>query len=207
MKTFEELPEVYARSIDGNGEAVILSVLIADIASRREMSWKLFDKLAAQAAGLPVEILLLLDNRQRSVGKKREALIEIAKGDYVAFVDDDDDVSDDYIRAICEVLMQVSPDVVVFDSICTLNDGPDVRVSHDFTHPDEQYNPAGFKRGAWHIHAWDRYIASQYRFPDTNKGEDEAWLKRVRGLVQSYAKIDKPLYHYRYSDLTTEASK
>lgn len=186
---------------------MILSVLIADIASRREMSWKLFDKLAAQAAGLPVEILLLLDNRQRSVGKKREALIEIAKGDYVAFVDDDDDVSDYYVESIAGVLMFTAPDLVVFDSICTLNDGPDVRVRHDFRFADEQYNPAGFKRGAWHIHAWDRDIASKYRFPDTNKGEDEAWLKRVRPLVQSHIKIDKPLYHYRYSDLTTEASK
>ena len=56
-----------------------LSVLIPSVPARRAMALALYDSIAAQAEGLPAEILLLLDNKQRSIGKKREALVRLAQ--------------------------------------------------------------------------------------------------------------------------------
>jgi glycosyltransferase involved in cell wall biosynthesis len=36
---------------------------------------------------------VLFDNRARSIGAKRQALADIARGKYIAFCDDDDDVA------------------------------------------------------------------------------------------------------------------
>ena len=44
-----------------------------------------------------VEVLTELDDGTRSIGEKRNALVESAGGEYVCFVDDDDMVSSDYV--------------------------------------------------------------------------------------------------------------
>jgi glycosyltransferase involved in cell wall biosynthesis len=187
----------------------VLSVLIPSVPSRREMAWKLFDKISEQALDDDenVEVLLLLDNKTRSIGKKREALVQISKGDYVAFVDDDDDVAPDYVKELTIEAFLPGADVVVFPTTCTLNDGPTVTVEHDISYPNEQYSPAGFRRSAWQMHAWRGDLARATPFPDLNFGEDWPWCEAMLKHVKTQAKIDQVLYHYRYSDMITEASK
>lgn len=187
-----------------------LSILIPSVPSRREKAAKLFDKLSQQTGTADVEILMLLDNKKRSIGLKRQALLDVALGDYVAFVDDDDDVLNGYVQSVFQVILAAAaytPDVVVFDSYCTLNDGPPVLVSHSLFSPNEQYNLAGFRRAAWHIHAWKRELAVQSRFPDQGGTEDWAWAEPLNRMAKTQIKIDIPLYHYRFNSKTTEAPK
>jgi glycosyltransferase involved in cell wall biosynthesis len=183
-----------------------LSILIPSVPSRREKAAKLFDKLSAQAGNEDVEILMLLDNKKRSIGLKRQALLDVARGDYVAFVDDDDFVAPTYVEAILEATL-LDLDVIVFDSYCSIDDGPTVLVRHSLTFPNEQYNFAGFRRAAWHIHAWRADLARQSRFPDQSGTEDWAWAEPLNKLAQTQVKLDVPLYHYRFNSETTEAPK
>ena len=189
----------------------ILSVLIPTVPSRREAAWKLFDKISAQsreyAGGWdPVEVLVLLDNKQRSTGLKRDALLQASRGKYVAFVDDDDDVSDNYVREIVKA-SATNAGVIVFDSDCFLNGQPGALITHHFGSPNYQYSPEGFTRGAWHIHAWRGEIARMVPFPDIQNGEDWPWCHAMKSLTATSTKIDEVLYHYRYDHETTEASK
>jgi glycosyltransferase involved in cell wall biosynthesis len=172
------------------------------------MAGVLFDEITAQAQGLPVEILLLLDNKARSVGLKRDALVQSSRGEYVAFVDDDDDVDHNYIELILDAASS-HPDVIVFDTLVSLNDGPIVRCSHDLDFPNDQYNPAGFRRGAWQMHAWRGDLARSVHFPDNvhAQAEDWPWCEALGKLARSSVKIPRALYFYRYSDASTEASK
>jgi glycosyltransferase involved in cell wall biosynthesis len=77
---------------------MLLSILIPTLESRKEEFHRLYEKLSNQIIGNSladeVEILYLLDNREYSLGFKRNRLIEKAIGRFVAFIDDDDDVSD-----------------------------------------------------------------------------------------------------------------
>lgn len=183
-----------------------LSVLIPSVPARREMALALYDSIAAQVEGMPVEILLLLDNKQRSIGKKREALVKLAQGDYVAFVDDDDRVSSAYIGLVLEGIEQ-GPDVVTFDSWCELNGGPKAKVLHGLEFDNEQYNPAGFRRKPWHIHAWRREFVLPYSFPDVSYGEDWGWCSQFveKARTQAHVGTD-PLYLYRYNSAVSEAA-
>ncbi len=91
----------------------LLSVLITSLPERLEAHLlPLWRKLTAQAAatGAPtqVELVSLLDNRTRTIGEKREDLVQIARGLYVAFVDDDDDISPDYLPQLLAAIATTS---------------------------------------------------------------------------------------------------
>ena len=51
-----------------------------------------------------MEIIGLFDNKKRSVGEKRQDLLNLAKGQYLVFIDDDDRISDDYISSIIQAM-------------------------------------------------------------------------------------------------------
>jgi Glycosyl transferase family 2 len=82
---------------------MIWSILIAGIPERYHVVHPLLLSLLEHqaVARMPdVELLYLLDNRRRSVGAKRNALLGAATGEYVSFVDDDDQVANDYVQKI-----------------------------------------------------------------------------------------------------------
>lgn len=190
----------------------LLSVLIPSLPGRISNWLTLFNMLTGQAEYVgrdrDLEVLLLLDNQMRTTGLKRQALLSIARGKYVAFVDDDDEIMPAYVPQILEQVPK-GADVIVFDSLCQINDGPRVRVHHDLEFPNEEYNPAGFRRSPWHIHAWRRELAQSAEFPDKQYGEDVDWLMQVlpRAKTQARIRIDVPLYVYQFNSKTTEASK
>jgi len=47
-----------------------------------------------------IELLAFFDNKKRTIGKKRQNMLQLAQGEYVVFIDDDDKIADDYIDEI-----------------------------------------------------------------------------------------------------------
>ena len=81
------------------------TIAIASVPARRELRQRILDQLDEQVAKYSdIEILVLEDNRKRILGDKRNALVDIAQGEYISFVDDDDLVSDHYIDTIYPLL-------------------------------------------------------------------------------------------------------
>ena len=91
-----------------------LSILTPTIPGREKQLKALNEKLAKQIGDLPVEHLILSDNRKRSIGEKRQSLVDIANGEYIAFCDDDDDVSDNYVAEILKAI-ETKADVITFN--------------------------------------------------------------------------------------------
>lgn len=190
--------------------APLLSVLIPSIPSRVPLMANLLHKLDDQIGDLPVEVLVLIDNKKRSIGLKRQSLLEEARGKFVAFVDDDDDVMPDYITSIVSAIKKdPDVDVIVFDQLCSFNDSPPVIIRFGIEYKaDTQVNlaaePAAYRR-PWHVMAWRRGLAAQGRFADKMYSEDSAWVDEVAPLATSQTRINKPLIKYRYNDEITEA--
>jgi len=184
----------------------LLSILIPSVPSRlANQAAALFSKLTAQAEGLPVEVLLLADNKRRRVGLKRQALLEAARGEYVAFCDDDDDVSDDYISALIQGCDR-GMDVVTFRQLAVI-EGVEGTIHFSATHKTDEPWRAGqtAKRRPWHVCAWRRGLALCGIFTDKNFGEDLDWLNQVAPLVKCETHIARVLHTYRHSTGTTEA--
>jgi glycosyltransferase involved in cell wall biosynthesis len=92
-----------------------LSILIPTLYERIdklcELKASLFGQIMSNKVSDIVEVLELADNRQKTTGAKRNILLNMAKGDYIAFIDDDDAISNDYIKLVLKAI-ETNPDVI-----------------------------------------------------------------------------------------------
>ena len=181
-----------------------LSILTPTVPSRACQLAKLTNKIASQIEGLDVEHLSFCDNRKRSIGEKRQALIDIAQGEYVAFVDDDDDVSDDYVAKILAAIER-KPDLITFRQDVTYN-GRKSQVHFGINNPDQILVYDGITlRAPWHVCVWNRIRVEGCQFLSVNYGEDYAWSVQARKRCKSAVHIDTVLHYYRHCTETTLA--
>ena len=88
---------------------MLWSILITAIPERYHSVQPLLHNLLEKqaVARMPdVELLYLMDNRRRPVGAKRNDMLAMAKGEYVSFIDDDDEVSVDYVQKIYRAIVK-----------------------------------------------------------------------------------------------------
>lgn len=178
-----------------------LSILICTTFNRREMFLALYGYLSEQAENKPVEILFHEDNKEISVGKKRQGLLEKAVGDYIVFVDSDDMVHPDYVDDILHAI-SYEPDCVGFKIRCEGMDGkPDKAIAKaSVIYKNWADNVDGFDyvRSPYHKTPVKREIALKVGFPDKRYAEDYDYSMGLVGLLKTERFINKELYIYRY---------
>lgn len=211
---------------------MLWTILISAIPERFHLVQPLlYSLLEAQGVSRmsEVELLYLMDNRRRTVGAKRNDLLGIARGEYVSFVDDDDEVSPNYVptlyKAIAHTRRSATPaDVICFPQRAILQPHG---ITHECTYalahwkdrkPEErrQLAPAQAPDGAvlpatlnWsgppaHTMVWRREIAISARFPEQQLGEDVAWVDKACEKAQTEMRIvGEPLYIYRFHEERT----
>ena len=181
-----------------------LSILTPTIPGRESQLLKLTEKLQKQIGDLPVEHLSLCDNRKRSIGAKRQSLVDIAQGKYIAFCDDDDDISDNYVEEILKAIC-VDSDVITFEQDSFYNDHYS-KVVFGLNNPDQGFTPNGITlRAPWHVCAWKKSNVKTCQFGESNYGEDLVWSRQARRRVLTAFHIAKVLHTYRHDSRYTAA--
>lgn len=194
-----------------------LSILMLSIPERIESMKAAVQHLQEQAdaigRGKAVEILVLLDNRSKSISEKRNDLLQMARGKYIAFLDDDDAVSKDYMSKILTAIDGNDVDCISFNQWCSLNGEPmDVEFGIGNPHGQLWRDEDGFlgdiKRPPYHMCLWRRDIAVTEPFnpvygQNGQSSEDIDWLMRVYPKIQTEHHIDDALHGYIYSSETT----
>lgn len=181
----------------------LLSILLPTIVTRATEFARLEAHLKAQAEGKPVEILSACDNKEISIGKKRQQLLERATGDYVVYIDDDDWVSDTYVDDILAALTSIpspGPDCVGFLIRCTQNGKNPVMAKASIKYKAWGENEDGFAhtRSPYQKTPVRRGIALKVGFPDLRYAEDKVYSAGLVRNVATEVFIDKVLYHYQY---------
>ena len=186
-----------------------LSILTPTIADRYEnLDW-LNGKVEQQTSNnkIPdgvVEHLWFGDNCARTIGAKRQALVDIARGEYIAFVDDDDDIHDDYVTSLLAAI-KTGADVITFRQTAVYN-GLKSEVVFGVNNQDEPFNPGGITlRAPWHVCAWKREKVDGCLFGESNYGEDRVWCLQARQRIRTAHHIDRVLHTYRHDASTTAA--
>lgn len=185
-------------------EEKIWSILICTLEERKESFNYLYTKLQKQIAdyGLQdkVEVLYYCDNRQVTVGFKRNSLLKQASGKYVCFVDDDDDVHIRYVPMIYERLLK-SPDCVSLLGVITFNGKNPRYFIHSMRYAlwFEMHNV--YYRPPNHLNPIRKSIAQQFLFPEINRGEDADWSMKISRsmLIKTEEFIDEAYYFYNYA--------
>jgi glycosyltransferase involved in cell wall biosynthesis len=182
---------------------MLFSILIPTLDERRAQFEALRAKLQAQIAraGLRegVEILELCDNRETSLGAKRNALIARAQGDYIAFVDDDDDVSNDYVPRIYNTLRE-HPEadclgitgIVLFQRVRPRRFVYSLAYDHYFSRKGVYYRPP------YILNPVRRAIALQFPYAAVSFNEDIDWAMRVARarVLKREVMLPEVLYYY-----------
>jgi len=193
------------------------SILILSIPSRFESLKAAVTHLQEQAdatgQGKSVEILVLLDNKSKSISEKRNDLLQMARGKYIAFLDDDDAVSKDYMNKILTAIDENDVDCITFNQWCSL-DGEPMDVEFGIGNPhgqlwrDEEGFLGDIKRPPYHMCVWRREIAVSESFnpvygSNGQSSEDIDWLMRLYPKVQTEYHIPDALHGYIYNSKTT----
>lgn len=188
-----------------------LSILIPSIPSRFDKMFNLYNRLLVECKELPIEILCLVDNKIRSIGEKRNDLVQLAKGEYLTILDDDDSFFEGYAVEILKAI-ESNADVITFNQKCTL-DGESFFVNfslyNECNEPakfDNEGNYLNIKRLPFHCCVWKSNIAKSETFASVSYGEDWHWCKRLIQKCETECHIDKVLHHYIYNSQTTQAS-
>lgn len=177
------------------------SVLIPTIpgreASLRTLLESIREKVARLAPSLRVEYCIKFDNKEMSIGLKREDLLQNAQGKYVSFVDDDDNITDAYIEDLAATIQGQYPVMRIRGQIA----------QHTFTHSlanklDGLMAQNGiFVRPPNHLNPMMADIAKLIHFKDATYGEDLEWTLRLAKsnfLTHEY-QSDMDRIHYIYN--------
>jgi len=183
----------------------VLSILIPSIFGREDRVIELTKDLSEVIGKLRdgvVEVIILCDNKIMTTGEKRNKLLEIAHGQYIVFIDSDDEIAPYYVEEILKGA-ETDCDCMGMLGYMTTDGANEIgwELSKDFQNDTIIRNGRRFYlRKTNHISPVKRELALQTMFPDISNAEDKDYSDRLNPLLKTEYKITIPdMYHYKYS--------
>ncbi len=178
-----------------------ISFLIPTIPGREASLNQLIDsireKMTRIAPHTRYQIDIGFDNRETSIGMKRQGLVQNAKGKYVAFIDDDDSITDAYVEDMLQMIQGSYPVMRLRGQI-----GP-----YTFTHSLANSLNSSMARGDEflrppnHLNPMMTDVAKLVHYRDAVRGEDLDWTIRMARsgfLTHEYSSHPSRI-HYIYN--------
>lgn len=177
----------------------MIDILIPTLRSRAEQFDFILNKLKKQIGDLPVNVLWELDSGENTTGHKRNNLLNRANSKYACFLDDDDDISETYIKhlwAAANSGMDCASlgGLITFDGIGARPFVHSIQYDHYFETGLMYCRPPN------HLNLIKTEISKQFTFPDVSLSEDTDWamqIARENVLKTEYA-IPEIIYFYKY---------
>jgi len=192
-------------------ENIKISILICTLEKRKAMLDGLIEVLKKQileakqlSSFKEVEVLVSYENEKVKLGKKRNGLLEKAKGRFVSFIDDDDEISPNYIHLVLKAITY-DPDCCSLNGIIT-TDGQNPKVFKHSISYDGWYEKDGiYYRTPNHWNTIRKSIANCVRFKDDlSFGEDKDFSQRLRPFLSKEKTIEETIYFFKFRNIPKE---
>jgi glycosyltransferase involved in cell wall biosynthesis len=141
-----------------------------------------------------IEILIETDNGDITVGSKRNKLIDKCSGEYISFIDDDDQVSENYIKSIYQKMDGITE--IIFIKINHLIDDEFNRVIIPSKFIESIFDNMYFTKNYYHLCPHKVELAKQVYFPEISFMEDIQYSVNLDTLLNHTQSIEQPLYFY-----------
>jgi glycosyltransferase involved in cell wall biosynthesis len=177
-----------------------LSILIPTIPNRK----KLLDRLTGELYRQKVECnamdavqIICYDRMDINIGEKRNIMLKRAEGEYIAFIDDDDMVTDCYVKKQLDVANS-GMDCGQLRGLYFENGVFDRPFIHSTSVKEWYTAPEAHYRNTNHLNCTKRSIMLQVPFPEISWGEDHKQSKSLldSGLIKSQYEMQETIYLY-----------
>jgi len=186
---------------------MILSILIPTTTDRQADFERLESELQKQIGNKQVEVFSLCDNKEVSVGAKRNELYKMAQGKYSVMIDSDDWVPPYYIKEVLKAAKQ-DKDCIGYIEACLINGEEKKSLISLKCEKWCEFSPA--KEG-FHYHRTPFFkvpikteICKYVGVKDMRFAEDHDFAKRVHMMLKDEAFINKEMYYYHANSMTRE---
>lgn len=177
-----------------------LSILIPTVFGREKMIDRLVANIDRIGYGYPYEIVRLKDRKgTASIGEKRNKLRTMAKGDYIAFIDDDDSIFDNYFDSAFKAI-ENDVDVMGLIGVMYTNNMNPKQFEHSLIH-DHYYQSGGiYYRPPNHLNPMKKELSMQVKFPHSSMGEDTSFAMELcnKRILKTEEFTVEPVYRYDY---------
>ena len=189
------------------------SILICTIEGREAFYESLKFNIARQMMrfgirnGIDLEVISSKDKRgEHSIGAKRNALLQSCRGEWACFIDDDDQIADDYLVNAISLMRSQNPDCINLIGYMTTNGLNPEKFVHELQQKEYKTVNGVHLRPPNHLNFIRTSIGKQFTFPEINHGEDTDWAMQIcnSGLLKTEARIEKPVYYYQYINLPNQ---
>lgn len=130
-----------------------------------------------------------------TIGAKRQMGLDKSGALYVCWLDDDDDVSPDYVETILRLAYK-GGDVLTFSSICEFDAYWSLVKMNLIYTKDEQSKPGIVFRRPYHVCAFLRQNLEGIKFPDANLDEDTGFISQALPRCKKQSTTDSILHKY-----------
>lgn len=180
-----------------------LSILIPTLPSRKHFYDRLIGLLAGQIVAHPLGHLIELvtddTGKEICIGTKRNRLMAAAKGEYMAFFDDDDRPGTNYIARLIGGIGK-GVDCCSLHGIITTDGHRPKHFYHSIKY-DRMFEENNiYYRPVMHINCIKTELARQCVFPEWKYSEDSnfAYQLQQKGLLKTEHEIEEVIYHYDF---------
>lgn len=183
-----------------------LTICIPTVTGRERQFNALVDNIQAQAGDYDVDILSYCDNKEISIGEKRNILYQEAKGEYCLMVDDDDVLVPDFLPVVFKYLKDRPDCVTYLEKV--IENGIVRMCCHSNRFKDWGSHVEGYHyvRTPYFKDIIRTDICKAIPVPDVRYGEDHLWSIALKksGLIKTEAFIDRVMYIYTTNNLTAK---
>jgi glycosyltransferase involved in cell wall biosynthesis len=182
----------------------IWTIAILTVTGREKFLERLRAVLDPQLEWQPVEVIVLKDARERSIGEKRQMALDMCKTPYISFIDDDDLISPKYVQTLLPFLKKGCYGVG-FRGIMTSRNNTAMEFVHKAGLPyaakPTLYNGTPlYTRPLNHLNPVMTDIAREIGYQHISEGEDYDFALRLAasGLIKDQCFADTFLYFYQF---------
>ena len=152
-----------------------------------------------------VQVIVYQDNKELTLGEKRESLYKLAGGMFSWQIDSDDLVSEDAVDLFLAAIKS-NPNIpcITFKENCMMNgEYKSSRHSIEYEKWQDGFDGYDFVRCAFYKNVIRTDIARSVPFPKIRWSEDEQWSMAVKPFLTEEIHIDKEIYFYIYEPKDT----